>query len=98
MATYINSIKVKENKFGLKVSGKLSDIVEELKKHTNEKGYINLEFFKRKEPGKYGDTHGVKLDDWKPNGEKGGSSYNQDVSKSEAPKEVATTEDDDLPF
>lgn len=98
MATYINSIKVKENKFGMKVSGKLSDIVEELKKHTNEKGYINLEFFKRKELGKYGETHGVKLDEWKPNGEKNGTTYDQAVSNSEAPKEAVNTEEYDLPF
>ena len=67
MPQYINSIKVKTGKFGLKVSGKLEDIYAELKQHVNEKGYINLEFKQRKEPGKYGETHSVTIDEWKPN-------------------------------
>lgn len=67
MPQYINSIKVKTGKFGLKVSGKLEGIYAELKQHVNENGYINLDFNPRKQPGKYGETHSVILDEWKPN-------------------------------
>ena len=67
MPKYINSIKVKPGKYGLKVSAKLEDLISELKQHVNEKGYINLDLNPRKEPGKYGETHSVTVDEWKPN-------------------------------
>lgn len=65
MADYI-SINGKESKYGIKLSGKADKVIEEIKKHTNEKGYFNFELLKRKELGKYGETHYVKVDDWKP--------------------------------
>lgn len=67
MAQYINSIKVKQGKFGLKVSGKVDDIIAELKANQNEKGYINLDFNPRKQIGKYGESHNVTVDYWEPN-------------------------------
>lgn len=66
MPQYINSIKVKQGKFGLKVSGKVEDIIAELKANQNDKGYINLDFNPRKQPGKYGESHNVTVDEWKP--------------------------------
>jgi len=65
MADYI-SINGKESKYGIKLSGNANKVIEEIKKHTNEKGYFNFELLKRKEAGKYGETHYVKVDDWKP--------------------------------
>jgi Cys-tRNA synthase (O-phospho-L-seryl-tRNA:Cys-tRNA synthase) len=65
MADYI-SINGKESKYGIKLSGKADKVIEEIKKHTNEKGYFNFELKKRTELGKYGETHYVKVDDWKP--------------------------------
>ena len=56
----------KESKYGIKLSGNANKVIEEIKKHTNEKGYFNFELLKRKEAGKYGETHYVKVDDWKP--------------------------------
>jgi len=66
MATYLNKVTLKESKFGIKFSGKTEDFIEQIKSITNEKGYFNLEILKRKEIGKYGDTHYVKVDEWKP--------------------------------
>lgn len=66
MPKYINNIKIKQSKFGLKMSGNLDKLVEELRQHTNEKGYFNLEIKERKEVGKYGETHSVTVDEWKP--------------------------------
>ena len=74
MHKYINSIKVKPGKYGLKVSAKLEDLIAELKQHVNEKGYINLDFKPRKEPGKYGESHSVTVDEWRPGPTIGGHS------------------------
>ena len=49
----------------------------------NEKGYCNLCIAEMKEPDKYGNTHTVYLDDWKP-------------EKKDAP--AKHTDDDPLPF
>ena len=65
MADYI-SINGKESKFSIKLSGNAEKVISEIQKHTNEKGYFNFELCKRKDPGKYGETHYVKVDDWKP--------------------------------
>jgi len=65
MADYI-SINGKKSKFGINLSGKADKVIEEIKKHTNEKGYFNFELLERKEVGKYGETHYVKVNDWKP--------------------------------
>lgn len=67
--TYINSIKIKQSKFGQKMSFNLDKLIEECSKLVNEKGYVNLEILPRKTEGKYGETHTVKLDTWKPNSE-----------------------------
>jgi hypothetical protein len=66
MSNYINKVTLKESKFGIKFSGKTEEVIAQLKAITNEKGYFNLEIQKRKEAGKYGDTHYLKVDDWKP--------------------------------
>lgn len=50
----------------LRLSFKDTDIAEFVRTHKNEKGYVNLIIRERKEPGTYGDTHAVYLDDWKP--------------------------------
>jgi hypothetical protein len=57
---------VKQSKFGLNLSGKAEDVIAQLKEHTNEKGYFNWEINPRKEIGKYGETHSVTVNQWKP--------------------------------
>lgn len=66
MATYINKVTLKEGKFSIKFSGKTDEVIAQLLAITNDKGYFNLEIGKKKEVGKYGDTHYLKVDDWKP--------------------------------
>jgi len=66
MATYLNKVTLKESKFGIKFSGKTDEVIAQLLAITNEKGYFNLEILKRKQVGNYGETHYVKVDEWKP--------------------------------
>ena len=65
MAEYI-SINCKKAKYSVNLSGKSEKVIEEIRKHTNEQGYFNFEFCERKEPGKYGETHYIKVSEWKP--------------------------------
>ena len=39
--------------------------LEDLKELVNEKGYINMTLNKRKEPGKFGETHFLTLNEYK---------------------------------
>jgi len=90
MTIYAKGITVKEGKFGFKVSVKVQDFIQFLNENVNEKGYVNLDLNKRKEMGKYGETHYFKVDDWKPTGQ-----------QQEAPQQQQTpppTMQDDLPF
>lgn len=66
MAIYINGVKLKKTQYGLKFSGKTEDFIKQLKQHTGDKGYFNLEIKERRDPGKYGDTHYLVVDEWKP--------------------------------
>lgn len=86
MANYIKKVTLKETKYGIKFSGKSEDFIQQIKEITNEKGYFNLEIQKRKEPGQYGDTHYMKVDEWKPE------------QKSEPLPTFAQKKDEDLPF
>ncbi len=58
--------KGKASKFGIKLSICLSDIPKE---HVNEyqgKKYLNVEVTEMKQPDKFGKTHTVTVDTWKP--------------------------------
>jgi len=50
----------------LNVSVKADELVRFAQQHANERGYVNLTISKRREVGKYGDTHSVTLDTWVP--------------------------------
>ena len=41
--------------------------LEEMMANLNEKGYINLNMNKRRDPSQYGQTHSLTLDTWQPN-------------------------------
>jgi hypothetical protein len=89
--TYINGlfIKVKETKFGevVSVSINAKTLIDELNKHTNAKGYVNIDLLRRKEADKQGNTHYAVLNEWQPK-----SDY-------KAPATSATTDDDGgVPF
>lgn len=64
---YVWSGKQRDTNFGplLKVSFSKNDI-ETLSNNINEKGYVNLVVSERKSPGKYGETHSLFIDTWKP--------------------------------
>lgn len=53
--------------------------LEDLKEYVNEKGYVNLTMSKRKEPGKYGDTHYFTLNEYKPKEKTQSNTNNNDV-------------------
>ena len=90
--TYINGlfIKSKQTTFGevVSVSINAKTLIEELNKHTNAKGYVNIDLLRRKEADKQGNTHYAVLNEWQPK-----SDY-------KAPATSASTTDDDcgLPF
>jgi hypothetical protein len=77
---------VKKSNYGLKFSGKAEDVINQIKENTNEKGYFNWNISERKEVGKYGETHYVTVDTWKPNTDKDGG------------QSVSQFQQDDLPF
>jgi outer membrane protein assembly factor BamA len=64
---YCGNAKAIETKYGeiMKVSFSRSDI-EKLNQNLNEKGYVNLNITERREADKYGNTHSVVIDTWKP--------------------------------
>lgn len=56
-----------------------------LRKHANEKGYVNVDSWEKDQPGKFGDTHSASLNTYKPS-----------TKPANAPS--YQTEDADLPF
>ena len=68
--TYINGlfIKSKQTTFGevVSVSINAKTLIEELNKHTNSKGYVNIDLLRRKEADKNGNTHYAVLNEWIP--------------------------------
>ena len=101
MAEYI-SINGKESKYSIKLSGNAEKVIEEIRKHANEKGYFNFELCKRKEPGKYGETHYMKVDEWKPTSKETEPTKQISDAVSQVPtttRDGITTENDNtLPF
>lgn len=95
--TYINGlfIKSKETKFGevVSVSINAKTLIEELNKHTNAKGYVNIDLLRRKEADSRGNTHYAVLNEWQPKGEYKPEQTSQNTfpNPSDAPI-------DDLPF
>jgi hypothetical protein len=50
----------------LKLSFSKDDLLDMLQ-NLNDRGYINLNVNRRREPSQYGHTHSIMLDTWKPN-------------------------------
>jgi hypothetical protein len=63
---YFNSLRGKKANYGIKLSGKATDLIAEIQKHTNSKGFINLELKERKQPDNYGNTHYAVVDTYEP--------------------------------
>ncbi len=69
--TYINGISAKQVTFEsgksiLKLNIHVGKLITQLTPLANEKGYVNLGVSERKEKGRFGETHTVWLDTWKP--------------------------------
>lgn len=60
------SAKERSGEWGEKllIGVKAEDLIAFAREHANERGYVNLVVTRRKEPGKFGDTHSVYLDTW----------------------------------
>lgn len=96
---YFNSLTGKRSKYGIRISGKADDVIAEILKHANAKGYINLEVKELREEGKYGKTHYLIVD-----------TYQRDQQEQPAPPPPASQQGfapqpsqtevpiDDLPF
>lgn len=59
---YFNSLNGKRSRYGIRISGKADDVIAEIRKHANAKGYINLELKELRQEGKYGKTHYLVVD------------------------------------
>jgi hypothetical protein len=62
--------KGKASKYGIKLSINLTDLPREHMNEFNGKMYINIEVTEMREPDKYGKTHTVTVDTWKPDNTK----------------------------
>lgn len=70
--TYVNGIFLKEKTFNnggsiLNASINYVKFMEELQKHVNDKGYVNIQFCKRKSTDDKGNTHYAVLNTYTPN-------------------------------
>lgn len=65
---YVGGAKEINGNFGAfhRISFSKQDL-ETMMNNLNEKGYINLNMNKRREPSQYGQTHSLTVDTWKPN-------------------------------
>lgn len=67
----------------IKFGGRADKIIDWIRQHTNQGGYINFVMAERREVGQYGDTHTVSLDAYVPK------------PKAEPPIEI---DEDSIPF
>lgn len=96
---YINGVTIKEletknGKF-MKMSFNTKKFTDELLGYANEKGYVNCNVGKRKEVGKFGETHYLVLDTWKPDDK---NEPKQEPLNKKVTGTTATDEQSDLPF
>jgi len=64
--TFVNGVTVKAVQGNYGEFFNISISLEKLQQYANEKGYVNIVMSKRKDIGKYGETHSCTLNDWKP--------------------------------
>jgi hypothetical protein len=81
----------------LKLNFHVETLIAFLKQHVNEKGYINIKVQRRKEVGKYGETHSLSLDTWKP-GHAAPATSPKTQQQGQAVNNAPPPEEDDVPF
>jgi hypothetical protein len=94
--TYVKgSAKRRTTNFGdiIKLSFKAEELAAFVRQHANQKGYIAFDIVERKEPGQYGDTHSIVLDDWQPSTPSTGAGARQDEQRYE-PRQPAQSQGD----
>jgi hypothetical protein len=52
----------------IRLSFSANELIEFVKNHTNQDGWISFNVSKRREPSERGATHSISLDTWKPTG------------------------------
>jgi hypothetical protein len=98
---YINGVYCKKKNYGIGISGKASDIIAEIQKHTNSKGYIRWELKERREPDKNGNSHYLVVDTWEPTGQAQQpqqSNYQSSRNAAAYGTPLVDDTDSDLPF
>jgi hypothetical protein len=107
---YCGSAKARDTQYGeeLTVSVNLTECTKWFKDYgyiskDGEKHFITLKINRRKEPGKYGETHSVTVDTWKP-GEKAEQARHVPMQRQDtqytnhAPNTEPAPFPDDIPF
>jgi len=62
------TVKTREGRFGeeFRIGFNVAKMREFIDLHENATGYVNLQMTKRRDVGKFGETHTVTLDTWSP--------------------------------
>jgi len=62
------TVKSREGNFGeeFRISFNAERLQAFIAQHTNKSGYVNLQMTRRRETGRFGETHNVTLDTWEP--------------------------------
>lgn len=74
---YLNcQAKARQTQYGevLNIGIKADALIAFAQQHANSRGYVNLTVQKRRETGKFGETHSVTLDTYEPKGRAGSAS------------------------
>jgi hypothetical protein len=92
MADFVKGMFVKQGKYGVKVSFKAAEFIEELNSKKNKDGFVNVEI----KTSKSGDKLYAQFDTWEPTSKGGATAPKQAYSSK--PKVQASNDDDGLPF
>ena len=76
---------------------KVEDLIAFANQHVNDRGFINLEILPRREPGRFGDTHSVVLDDFRPT-PRNGETTTARGDRAPVSRHSEPLTDDDIPF
>lgn len=84
----------------IKIGFKSDALIDFVRQHTNDRGYINFVIAERREVGNYGETHTVTLDTYKPKAasEPGTKGYSSQVENARQSNSAPPPEEDDVPF
>jgi hypothetical protein len=63
---YPKEVKFSNGGSLIELSIKVDELIESLKSLEHQKGWVNLQIIKRKEPSEKGATHYVSVNTWKP--------------------------------